>query len=126
MNVLTLENVSFTYPNGFEAVQNVSADFQLGESVAIIGQNGAGKTTTVKLMNGLLRPTKGRVLIDEKDTHTHTTAQMAKHVGYVFKIQTIKFFKRALKRKSPSVRKSKNYLPLLLKSGWRKQPSYAA
>ena len=52
MSFLTLENVSFSYPNGFEATQNVSVEFQLGEAVAIIGQNGAGKTTTVKLMNG--------------------------------------------------------------------------
>ncbi|GMS53079.1 ABC transporter ATP-binding protein [Enterococcus raffinosus] len=98
MNVLTLENVSFTYPNGFEAVQNISADFQLGESVAIIGQNGAGKTTTVKLMNGLLRPTKGRVLIDEKETHTLTTAQMAKHVGYVFQNPDDQIFQESIEK----------------------------
>ena len=73
MSFLTLENVSFSYPNGFEATQNVSVEFQLGEAVAIIGQNGAGKTTTVKLMNGLLRPTQGRVLIDGKETKGLTT-----------------------------------------------------
>lgn len=84
MSFLTLKNVSFSYPNGFEATQNVSLKFQLGEAVAIIGQNGAGKTTTVKLMNGLLRPTKGEVLIEGKATSSLTTAQMSKRVGYVF------------------------------------------
>ena len=55
MAYLSLEDVSFTYPNGYEAVRHIDLDFELGESVAMIGQNGAGKTTTVKLMNGLLR-----------------------------------------------------------------------
>ncbi|MEO1769796.1 energy-coupling factor ABC transporter ATP-binding protein [Candidatus Enterococcus ferrettii] len=84
MTYLSLKDVSFTYPNGFEAVQQVNIDFELGESVAIIGQNGAGKTTTVKLMNGLLRPTKGDVLLAGKKTEKLTTAQMSHFVGYVF------------------------------------------
>ncbi|KAF1299384.1 ABC transporter ATP-binding protein [Enterococcus sp. JM4C] len=84
MSFLKLEAVSYSYPNGFEATRDVSLSFELGEAVAIIGQNGAGKTTTVKLMNGLLRPTKGEVLIDGVSTKHVTTAQMSKHVGYVF------------------------------------------
>lgn len=98
MSFLTLENVSFSYPNGFEATQNVSAEFQLGEAVAIIGQNGAGKTTTVKLMNGLLRPTKGQVLIDGKETKSLTTAQMAKRVGYVFQNPDDQIFQESIEK----------------------------
>lgn len=98
MSFLTLENVSFSYPNGFEATQNVSSEFQLGEAVAIIGQNGAGKTTTVKLMNGLLRPSKGRVLIDGEETKTLTTAQMAKHVGYVFQNPDDQIFQESIEK----------------------------
>src|SRR5690625_6592150 len=59
-------------------------DFAKGESVAIVGQNGAGKTTIAKMMNGLLKPTKGDVIIDEWNTKDYTTAQLAKKVGYVF------------------------------------------
>lgn len=84
MAYLSLEDVSFTYPNGYEAVRHIDLDFELGESVAMIGQNGAGKTTTVKLMNGLLRPTTGRVLLEGQDTSSLTTAQISKSVGYVF------------------------------------------
>lgn len=84
MSLLRLEKVSYCYPNGFEAIQNVSVDFQKGEAVAIVGQNGAGKTTTVKLMNGLLRPTQGKVLLDGRETSTMTTAKISKHIGYVF------------------------------------------
>lgn len=98
MSILKLDNVSFNYPNGFEATRNISAEFQLGEAVAIIGQNGAGKTTTVKLMNGLLRPTKGRVLIDEKETQSLTTAQMAKHVGYVFQNPDDQIFQESIEK----------------------------
>jgi len=84
MKSVELVNVSFTYPNGFKAVENVSMVINKGENVAIIGQNGAGKTTTVKMMNGLLRPTEGAIFINEENTKSFTTAQISKKVGYVF------------------------------------------
>lgn len=84
MAYLELKNVGFSYDNGYEAVRNINMSFELGESVAIIGENGAGKTTTVKLMNRLLVPTKGEVLVDGKSTKECTTAQISKKVGYVF------------------------------------------
>lgn len=84
MSFLTLDNVSYSYPNGFKAVENVSMSFKKGEAVAIIGQNGAGKTTAVKLMNGLLKPQEGNVTIDGWNTKDYTTAQISRKVGYVF------------------------------------------
>lgn len=84
LSFLTLNDVTYCYPNGFKAVENVSMSFEKGESVAIIGQNGAGKTTTVKMMNGLIKPTQGDVIIDGLNTKDYTTAQISKKVGYVF------------------------------------------
>lgn len=84
MPYLELKNVSFSYANGYEAIQDVNMQFELGESAAIIGQNGAGKTTTVKLMNGLLLPSKGEVIVDGQLTTDSTTAKIARKVGYVF------------------------------------------
>lgn len=84
MAYLELRDVSFCYPNGYRAVENISMSFEKGEKVAIIGQNGAGKTTTVKLMNGLLKPSKGEVLVDGESTAGKTTASIARKVGYVF------------------------------------------
>lgn len=84
MSFLTLDNVSFCYPNGYKAVENVNMSFAKGEAVAIVGQNGAGKTTTVKLMNGLLKPESGNVIIDGWNTKDYTTAQISRKVGYVF------------------------------------------
>lgn len=84
MALVELKDVVFTYPNGFTAVDGVSMSIEAGESVAIVGQNGAGKTTTVKMINGLTKPSAGQVLIDGVDTKTRTSAQTARHVGYVF------------------------------------------
>ncbi len=84
MSFLEIKGVSFDYPNGFRAVQNVDLSIAKGEKVAIIGQNGAGKTTTVKLMNGLMKPTLGDVFVDGWNTKDYTTAQISRKVGYVF------------------------------------------
>lgn len=81
---LSLENISFVYPNGHKALDRVTIHIEKGERVAIIGQNGAGKTTAAKLMNGLNKPTSGDVWIDGWNTKAYTTAQISKKVGYVF------------------------------------------
>lgn len=84
MALIEFKNVSFQYPNGFSAVEHVDFQIEQGESIAIVGQNGAGKTTTVKMMNGLLKPTQGSVIIDGMDTKDFTAAQLSRKTGYVF------------------------------------------
>lgn len=84
MTELHLSNVSFSYPDGTKALENLTLSVASGERVAIVGQNGAGKTTAVKLMNGLLKPTEGTVLVGDWNTKDHTTAQVSRKVGYVF------------------------------------------
>ncbi|MEH7236413.1 energy-coupling factor ABC transporter ATP-binding protein [Bacillus sp. JJ1562] len=81
---IELKNVSFAYPNGHLANQDLNLTINDGECVAIIGQNGAGKTTAVKLMNALYKPTKGDVFVNGINTKSKTTAKIAKYVGYVF------------------------------------------
>lgn len=98
MSIIELKNVSFSYPGGFLAVDDVSMSFDLGESVAIIGQNGAGKTTTVKLMNNLYQPTEGSVLVAGEDTRKFTTAQVARKVGYVFQNPDDQIFQPTVER----------------------------
>ncbi|MEM3365796.1 MAG: ABC transporter ATP-binding protein [Candidatus Methanomethyliaceae archaeon] len=77
-------DVGYTYPNGNEALRDVTLAINRSESVAIMGENGAGKTTMAKLMLGLLHPTTGKVLIDGIDTRKTTTAKIAKKIGYIF------------------------------------------
>lgn len=84
MTGIRLEQVSFSYPGGSLAVDDVSMTIAGGENIAIIGQNGAGKTTTVKLMNGLLRPAAGDVYVGGRNTKDYTTAQISRVAGYVF------------------------------------------
>ncbi len=81
---ILVEDVSFTYPSGTQALRGVSLRVSPGESVAIVGENGAGKTTLAKHLNGLLKPGEGRVTIGDWDTREHTVAKMAARIGYVF------------------------------------------
>jgi energy-coupling factor transport system ATP-binding protein len=82
--MIEAEDVYFRYPNGVEALRGVSLKIQDGELVAIMGQNGAGKTTLVKHFNGLLKPTRGKVLVDSVDTTKTSVASLARNVGFVF------------------------------------------
>ena len=85
MSNIILKNVNFGYNKDQLVVEDVNINIKSGENVAILGQNGAGKTTTVKMMNGLLKPTTGDVIIgDDMNTKNYTTAQISKYVGYVF------------------------------------------
>jgi len=82
--LIKIQDVFFTYPNGVEALRGVNLEIQDGEFLAIMGQNGAGKTTLVKHINGLLKPTKGTVMVDGVDTTKVSVATLAKKVGFVF------------------------------------------
>ena len=81
---ITVKNLDYTYPSGVTALNNVSLKINKGEYIAIMGANGAGKTTLIKHFNGLLKPTKGHVLVNDIDTITSSVAEMAKIVGFVF------------------------------------------
>ena len=72
MSFVNINSVSFTYPDGTAAIDNISLSIEKGEKVAIVGQNGAGKTTAVKMMNGLLKPTSGDIVIDDWNTKDYT------------------------------------------------------
>jgi energy-coupling factor transport system ATP-binding protein len=83
--IIRVEDVWFRYEGAdFWALKGVSLTIKKGELLAIIGQNGGGKTTLAKNLNGLLKPTKGRVLVDGLDTKTAPTHEIVKRVGYVF------------------------------------------
>ena len=81
---IELKNVSFAYPNGYVANENLNLTIEKGERIASVGQNGAGKTTAVKLMNGLNRPSGGDVLVDGVNTKEKSCAWISRKVGYVF------------------------------------------
>jgi len=85
MTDLRVEQLVHVYPEGaVRALDGVALHIGPGERVALIGQNGSGKTTLVRHLNGLLRPTSGRVLVDGSDAARLTVAQLATRVGLVF------------------------------------------
>jgi len=82
--MIEIENLWYVYESGFTALKGVSIQISNGEYLAIMGKNGAGKTTLAKHLNGLLKPTRGYVLIDGMDTRDYSVAQLSRKVGYVF------------------------------------------
>jgi len=81
---IDIEGVTFDYPDGTRALAGVDLTIRPGERVAIVGRNGSGKSTLVRQLNGLLRPTLGRVLLDGSDTKGRHVAELARTVGLLF------------------------------------------
>ena len=83
---------TFTQKNGkeFRAVDSVSLTVEKGEICVFLGPSGCGKTTTLKMINRIIPPTSGRVLIDGQDTADLDEVTLRRHIGYV--IQQIGLF----------------------------------
>ena len=81
---VTLDDVSFSYPDGRPALANVDLELPLGELVAIVGPTGAGKTTLAYLLPGYIRPTGGKVRFDEQDLADIHVDDIRHQVTYVF------------------------------------------
>lgn len=86
--IVSVQGLWFDYPNGVTALRGIDLDLPAGIIGALIGQNGSGKTTLAKMMNGLLKPTKGRVEVVGVDTADKPTYDLARHVGYSFQNPT--------------------------------------
>jgi energy-coupling factor transport system ATP-binding protein len=82
--LFVLENVRFAYPGGLPVLDAVNLEIRRGESVALLGANGAGKTTLVGLLNGLRRPSSGRVQFAGREVAAMTVGELGRRVGYVF------------------------------------------
>jgi ATP-binding cassette subfamily B protein len=82
---IEFRNVSFTYPGRTEpALDNVSFQIGLGETVALVGKNGAGKSTIVKLLGRLYDPQEGEILIDGVDVREYDPGELRKQFGMMF------------------------------------------
>ncbi|WBW98589.1 ABC transporter ATP-binding protein [Oceanirhabdus sp. W0125-5] len=78
------ENVSFGYEGGKEIFHNLNLTINEGEKIALVGANGAGKTTLVKLMCGLYKPQKGRILLNGVDISKVNLKELLRLTGVVF------------------------------------------
>lgn len=90
--VIIIRNLWHVYPNNRVALKDINIEIERGRIVAIIGANGAGKTTLLKHLNGLLKPTRGKVIVNGFDTRDKTVAELSKYVGIVFQNPLHQFF----------------------------------
>lgn len=81
--IVKFEDVAFGYGEQ-EVLHGINLEIKRGDVIAVLGPNGAGKTTFVKHAIGLLKPKRGRVLVDNRDTKEASVAQIASTLGYVF------------------------------------------
>ncbi len=81
---LEARDLSFSYPDGHEAIKNISFCIHHGESVGIIGANGAGKSTLLMLLTGLLFPGSGEVLVGDVRVTKKTLPMIRQRLGMVF------------------------------------------
>lgn len=94
--LIRVNNISYTYTNSVKALHNISFEIAAGECVALTGHNGSGKSTLVKHLNGLLKPSAGNVWIDDKDTSTTQTAELASKVALLFQNPDNQICKRSV------------------------------
>jgi len=82
--ILQFQNVNYTYPNGYMALENVNLKIRSGEYIAIVGTNGSGKSTLALLANGILKPSKGKVLIKGQDSRKLDPKYLSSIIGLIF------------------------------------------
>lgn len=88
--MIVFENVTKIYPGGVVAVRDLSLEIEAGETVVFLGTSGSGKTTMMKMVNRLIEPTSGRILIDSQDIVEQDPIALRRRIGYA--IQHIGLF----------------------------------
>ena len=82
--MLSLREVSKTYPGGQLAVDRLSLELAAGETVVLLGASGCGKTTTLKMINRLVEASSGEILVDGRATKGMDPVLLRRGIGYVF------------------------------------------
>ncbi|MFI8926819.1 ABC transporter ATP-binding protein [Streptomyces sp. NPDC053474] len=88
--MIRFEHVTKRYADGTTAVDDLSFEVNEGELVTLVGPSGCGKTTTMKMVNRLIEPTNGRILLDGDDIADIDPVQLRRRIGYV--IQQVGLF----------------------------------
>jgi osmoprotectant transport system ATP-binding protein len=81
--IIEFRDASYRLPGGQALLQNVSLTVRRGETLVLLGRSGAGKTTALKLINRLVEPTDGQVLVEGRSTLDWDAIALRRHIGYV-------------------------------------------
>jgi cobalt/nickel transport system ATP-binding protein len=84
VSALQVVDLAFAYPDGHQALDGIDLEVAPGERVAVLGPNGAGKTTFVLHLNGILRPSRGAVVVGGLPVVAANLAEVRRRVGIVF------------------------------------------
>ncbi len=82
--MISLRNVSKTYPRGTRAVEEFSLEVERGETVVLVGPSGCGKTTTLKMINRLVEASAGEIRVSGRDVLESDPVLLRRRIGYVF------------------------------------------
>ncbi len=88
--MIALDGVSKTYPGGNVAVEALDLAVERGSLVTLVGPSGCGKSTTLKMVNRLIEPSSGRIMLDGDDVTSVDPVQLRRRIGYV--IQQVGLF----------------------------------
>ncbi|WP_438486666.1 ABC transporter ATP-binding protein [Streptomyces sp. S186] len=88
--MIRFEHVTKRYADGTTAVDDLSFEVAEGELITLVGPSGCGKTTTMKMVNRLIEPTEGRILLDGEDIADADPVELRRRIGYV--IQQVGLF----------------------------------
>ena len=81
--MITFDGVSKTFPDGTMAVENLNFELPTGKITVFVGPSGCGKTTSLRMINRMVEPTGGRILIDGVDVMSQDAALLRRSIGYV-------------------------------------------
>jgi osmoprotectant transport system ATP-binding protein len=81
--VITFESVTKRYPDGTIAIDSLSLEIPDGKIMVLVGPSGCGKTTSLRMINRLVEPTSGRILLDGKNVQDANPSQLRRGIGYV-------------------------------------------
>ncbi|WP_430782797.1 ABC transporter ATP-binding protein [Actinoplanes sp. G11-F43] len=81
--MITFEDVVKVYPGGSTAVDRLSMELPTGKMTVLVGPSGCGKTTSLRMINRMIEPTSGRILIDGEDVTSKDEALLRRGIGYV-------------------------------------------
>lgn len=88
--MITFSSVSKRYEDGTQAIRSLDFTIEQGEFFVLIGPSGCGKTTTMKMINRLIEPTDGKILLQDREIHTFDVHELRWNIGYV--LQQIALF----------------------------------